>query len=108
MSELERAVAAIRSAESVALACHVSPDGDALGSLMAMHHLCRANGKPSVASWSEPFVVAPHYTFLPGLDLTTKPADFPSAPDVMLTFDSGSLDRLGGLRPAAEAAGELI
>ena len=28
----------------------------------------------SVASWSEPFVVAPHYTFLPGLDLATKPA----------------------------------
>ena len=108
MSELERAVAAIERAESVALACHVGPDGDALGSLMAMHHLCRANGKPSMASWSEPFVVAPHYTFLPGLDLTTKPADFPKSPEVMVTFDSGSMDRLGDLRTAAEAAGELI
>src|SRR4051812_26161933 len=108
MSELDRAVAAIERAESVALACHVGPDGDALGSLMAMHHLCRANGKPSVASWSEPFVVAPHYTFLPGLDLTTKPADFPKTPEIMVTFDSGSMDRLGDLRVAAEAAGELI
>ena len=107
-SELERAVEAISAASSVALACHVSPDGDALGSMLAMHHLCRAHGKPSLASWSEPFVVAPHYTFLPGLDLTTKPGDFPAAPDVMVTFDSGSIDRLGDLAPAAQAARELI
>ena len=107
-SELDRAVEAIGAATTVALACHVTPDGDALGSMLAMHHLCRAHGKPSLASWSEPFVVAPHYTFLPGLDLTTKPADFPAAPDVMVTFDSGSIDRLGDLAPAARAARELI
>jgi phosphoesterase RecJ-like protein len=107
-SELERAVQAISAASTVALACHVSPDGDALGSMLALHHLCRAHGKPSLASWSEPFVVAPHYTFLPGLDLTTKPNDFPAAPEVMVTFDCGSIDRLGDLAPAARAAGELI
>jgi phosphoesterase RecJ-like protein len=107
-SELDRAVEAIGAATTVALACHVSPDGDALGSMLAMHHLCRAHGKASLASWSEPFVVAPHYTFLPGLDLTTKPADFPAEPDVMVTFDSGSIDRLGDLAPAARAARELI
>src|SRR5947207_7643514 len=107
MSELDRAAEAIEQTASVALACHVSPDGDALGSLMAMHHLCRAAGKPSVASWSEPFVVAPHYLFLPGLDLTSKPADFPDEPEVMVTFDSGSMERLGDLAPAARAAGQL-
>ena len=108
MSELDRAVASIMAAESLALACHVAPDGDALGSVLALHHLCRANAKPSVASWSEPFAVAPHYTYLPGLDLATKPSDFPDAPDVMVTFDCGSIDRLGDLAPAAKAAGELI
>ncbi|MDQ1397342.1 MAG: hypothetical protein QOG64_2601, partial [Acidimicrobiaceae bacterium] len=108
MTELDRATEVIAAARSVALACHVGPDGDALGSMLAMHHLCRAAGKPSVASWSEPFVVAPHYTYLPGLDLTTKPADFPAEPEVMVTFDCGSMDRLGDLQPAARAAGELI
>jgi phosphoesterase RecJ-like protein len=92
----------------VALACHVGPDGDALGSVLAMHHLCLAHGKESVASWSEPFDVAPHYTFLPGLELATKPGDFPAAPEVMITFDCGSLDRLGDLVPAARAADQLI
>jgi len=105
---IERAAKRIEVAPSVALACHVGPDGDALGSMLAMHHLCRANGKPSIASFPEPFVVAPHYLFLPGLDLITKPADFPPAPEVMMTFDCGSLDRLGELAAPARAAAELI
>lgn len=105
---LRRAAEVIRAAPSVALACHVTPDGDALGSMLALHLLCRDAGKPSTASWAEPFVVAPHYAFLPGLDLATKPADFPEAPDVMVTFDCGSLARLGGLAEAARRAGELI
>jgi phosphoesterase RecJ-like protein len=76
--------------------------------MLAMHLLCRSQGKTSVASWPEPFVVAPHYTYLPGLDLVTKPADFPEAPPVMVTFDCGSLDRLNELADPAREAGELI
>jgi phosphoesterase RecJ-like protein len=107
-TELDRAVAAIRDARSLALACHVGPDGDALGSMLALHHLCRSQGKPSVASWSEPFCVAPHYEYLPGLDIVTKPLDFPADPEVMVTFDCGSMDRLGDLTASARAAGELV
>src|SRR5437660_4169094 len=108
MLGLEQAADAIKGSASVALACHVLPDGDALGSMLALHHLCRSQGKPSVASWPEPFVVGPHYTFLPGLDIVTKPADFPPTPELMVTFDCGSLGRLGELASAAEAAGELV
>ena len=106
--ELTRAVDAVAGASSVALACHVWPDGDALGSTLALHHLARANGKVSVASWPDPQQVAPHYAFLPGLDQVTKVADFPSEPEVMVTFDCGSIDRLGSLVPAARAARELV
>jgi bifunctional oligoribonuclease and PAP phosphatase NrnA len=101
----------ISGADRLALACHVAPDGDALGSMMALHHLAVAQGVESVASWPEPFVVAPHYQFLPGLELATKPADFPTHPDVMVTFDCGSLQRLCELGPTAErtaAAGGLV
>src|SRR5437763_1718654 len=108
MDALERAAEVIERSPLVALACHVTPDGDALGSMLAMHLLCRSQGKESVASWPEPFVVAPHYTYLPGLDLVTKPADFPSVPLVMVTFDCGSLDRLNELAEPAGEAGELI
>ncbi|MBV8161063.1 MAG: DHH family phosphoesterase [Acidimicrobiia bacterium] len=108
MEVLVRAAEVIEQAPLVALACHVTPDGDALGSMLAMHLLCRSQGKASVASWPEPFVVAPHYTYLPGLDAVTKPVDFPVAPPVMVTFDCGSLDRLNELAEPARAAGELI
>jgi phosphoesterase RecJ-like protein len=107
-STLDAAADAIGSAPTLALACHQSPDGDALGSMLALHHLALAAGKESVASWPEPFDVPSHYSFLPGLDLTTKPADFPSQPDLMVTFDCGSLGRLGELAPAARRAGQLV
>jgi phosphoesterase RecJ-like protein len=105
---LTRAADAILHAQQVVLACHVSPDGDALGSMLALHHVLLAAGRDSVASYSEPFVVAPHYRELPGLDLLTPPDRFPTEPEVMITFDSGSLDRLGDLEPNAKAAAELI
>jgi phosphoesterase RecJ-like protein len=67
-----------------------------------------ASGHRSIASFSEPFVVAPHYRELPGLDRLTPPGQFPRDPDVMCTFDSGSMARLGDLEASAKAAGELI
>ena len=108
MNELERAAEAIALAPSLALACHHTPDGDALGSMLALAILATKHGKPVVASWPEPFLVAPHYTFIPGLELATKPADYPSAPDLMVTFDCGSLQRLGELAGPARSARELI
>jgi bifunctional oligoribonuclease and PAP phosphatase NrnA len=108
VSQLERAAAVIRGARSVALACHVSPDGDALGSMLGMHHVLLAAGVETVSSFSEPFTVAPHYRELPGLDLLTPPDDFPTEPDVMITFDSGALSRLGDLERPAKAARELV
>jgi phosphoesterase RecJ-like protein len=107
-SQLTRAAEVIRSAPTVALACHVSPDGDALGSMLGLHHVLRAAGISSIASFSEPFVVAPHYRELPGLELLTPPDQYPSEPQVMVTFDSGSLGRLGDLEAPAKAADELI
>lgn len=105
---LRRAAAVIAAAPEVALACHVNPDGDALGSMLALHLALRAAGRRSVASFPEPFVVADHYRELAGLDTLTEPAAFPEAPAVMVTFDAGSIDRLGGLAAAAGRATELI
>jgi phosphoesterase RecJ-like protein len=105
---LDRAAAAIADADFVALACHVSPDGDALGSMLGLFHALRAAGRPAVASFPNPFVIAPHYRDFPGLELLTTPQDFPAEPGVMVTFDCGSLGRLGDLEPSAKAARELV
>jgi phosphoesterase RecJ-like protein len=105
---LARAARAIEGADVVALACHVNPDGDALGSMLGLFHVLRAAPRDVVASFPEPFAVAPHYRELPGLELLTKPEDFPAEPDVMVTFDCGSLSRLGSLESAGRAARELV
>lgn len=105
---LERAAKAIDTAECVTLVCHVNPDGDALGSMLAMHHALRAAGRRSVASFPSPFAIAPHYRDLPGLDLLTPPGELAEGSEVVVTFDCGALARLGDLAPVAETAGELV
>jgi phosphoesterase RecJ-like protein len=105
---LRAAVAVVAAAEQVTLVCHVNPDGDALGSTLGLLHVLRAAGREVAASFPNPFVIAPHYRDLPGLDLLTPPGEVPSEPEVMVTFDCGSLDRLGDLEPNAKAARELV
>lgn len=105
---LDRAAAVIGGASSVVLACHVKPDGDALGSMLAMHHVLQAADRVSTASFPSPFVVAPHYREMPGLELLVDPSAVPREPEVMITFDCGSPARLGDLEPVAAAAGELV
>ncbi|HUP70836.1 MAG TPA: DHHA1 domain-containing protein [Acidimicrobiales bacterium] len=104
----ERAVELIAAAEAPALACHVHPDGDALGSMLAMHLLCESQGKAPLSSFPSPFVVAPHYRFLPGLDRLTPPDDFPEHPDLLMTFDVGTLARMGDLQRSVHGAGEVL
>lgn len=112
--EWERAVALLRDARSVALACHVDPDGDALGSMLALRHQLAERGVEVFASYGaagdrdRPFTVPPQYTFLPGMSELTRPTDFPEAPELLIAFDCASLDRLGSLRPNAEAAGTVL
>ena len=100
------AVERLRSADEVALACHVGPDGDALGSMLALGAGLRSLGKTVVASWGgEPFEVPAAYDFLPAVDLLVPPAEFPAAPELLVTFDTGSVDRLGSLGDRVATAG---
>ncbi len=106
--DLAAAAAVISAADQVALACHVAPDGDALGSMLALHHVLRAAGRRSVAAFAGTQVTGPHYRELPGLDLLSDPVDYPAEPEVMVTLDCGSMGRLGDLAINAKAAKELV
>lgn len=112
--EWARAVTLLEQARSVALVCHVDPDGDALGSMLAIQRFLAARGVETVASFGTsepdgtPLTIPPQYTFLPGLDHLVPAAAFPAAPPLLVAFDTGSLDRLGSLRPSAEAAETVI
>jgi bifunctional oligoribonuclease and PAP phosphatase NrnA len=98
------AAAIVLSGEPLALACHVNPDGDALGSTLALHHLCQANGVDTVVSWPNPLPVAAHYRSVPGVCDAVSSDRFPSEPAAMFTFDCGSVGRLAELGSAAQWA----
>ncbi len=106
-----RAVKTIDSASQVWLACHIRPDADALGSMLAFA-AALASGRPGLpvaASFGEdPFAVPGILRFLPGQPLLRPPAEYPARPEVMVCFDAASIDRLGLLAGPAAAAGELI
>lgn len=106
-----RAVSAIAGAGEILLACHVRPDGDALGSMLAVAGALRQRGGRArvVASFGDqPFCVPALLRFLPGLDLLAPPEQAPPDPEVMITFDVSSVDRLGLLTGHAGRAGELV
>ncbi len=95
------------AARRVAVACHVNPDGDALGSMLGMAAACRAAGKQVVAGWADNTGIPWSYRHLPGQDLVVDDRAWTQAAataDVVMTFDCGSLDRLGQWAPAVEAA----
>lgn len=105
----DRAREVLVRAPRVALACHLGPDGDALGSMLALALLLRRAGAEVAPSFAdEPFVVPRQYSFLPGQDLLVAPREFPPDPEVLVTFDCGSADRLGSLEENAKRAGTVI
>jgi phosphoesterase RecJ-like protein len=106
-SELREAASAIRDAEHLAVSCHVGPDGDALGSALALAHAARAAGKQAVVSFGSPFSVPDTYEFL-DLSPLVPPGEFPSRPEVMVVFDTGVPDRLAELAANAGAAETLV
>jgi bifunctional oligoribonuclease and PAP phosphatase NrnA len=102
-------VEVLGSASEVVLACHVAPDGDALGSMLALGIGLRRRGVRVLASWGEDEPEVPEaYRELPGQDLLVTPREVPEAPAVMVTLATGSLDRLGLLAETAKSAERVV
>ncbi|MGH8875267.1 MAG: DHH family phosphoesterase, partial [Acidimicrobiia bacterium] len=97
----------LQEADAVALACHVGPDGDALGAMLAVASAATKAGKRVQASFGSPFTLPETYRFLP-LHLLVPPKEFPAEPTLMVCFDAGSLDRLGELAGPASRAATLV
>lgn len=101
-------IEAINSPGELLLVCHLNPDGDALGSALALGLALRARGRAVSVSFSEPLRLPDTLRHLPGQDLLVSAEHAPSAPDVMVTFDTGSADRLGDLADRVKTAKQVI
>jgi len=106
---LDRAATALGEATTVAIACHVNPDPDALGSTLGLSNHLRGMGKTTICSFpNEPFELPRWIDSLPGADALVPPDDMPMQPPVMVTCDVASMDRLAMLGPSAVRAKQLI
>jgi len=103
------AVRVLGAARDATLVCHVAPDGDALGSMLALARALRGRGTVVTCTWGdERWEVPPSYTWLPDIDTVVPPADVAGAPSVLVVLDTGSRDRLGVLAPLADSCGDLV
>ncbi len=91
-SALPHAADAIRQAGSLVMACHVSPDGDALGSMLGLALGLRPLGKDVTLLAQDG--VPDIYQFLPGRD-AVQPSTERESFDLALVLDSGDLARVG-------------
>lgn len=104
---LQAATSAIVGADSLALACHVGPDGDALGSMLGLAEAAANAGKVVKASFGSPFAVPDNLAFLP-VEHLVPPGDIPKKPEVLVVLDAGSSERLGELSSNAARAETVV
>jgi phosphoesterase RecJ-like protein len=91
---IEQVVGELRSRKRFLLTAHEGPDGDALGSLLGMHHLLGQLGKDSVMFMAaKEFPLPIEYRFLPLEEVFHEPpADMSDRTVVFL--DCGNIDRM--------------
>lgn len=84
---------ALREHKSFAVLSHVRPDGDALGSQLALALSLQELGK-TVRVWNEDGMLE-KYSFLPRAELLTKPPTAKENVDVVIALDTAVQTRLG-------------
>jgi phosphoesterase RecJ-like protein len=91
-ADSQQAFDLVRRADRILIITHVSPDGDAIGSLLAMGHLIRQLNKEQVVLALDDGVPE-KYSFLPGSADVTRSAE--DSFDLVLILDCSD-DRRGG------------
>ncbi|MEK6536153.1 MAG: bifunctional oligoribonuclease/PAP phosphatase NrnA [Actinomycetota bacterium] len=105
---LESVADALRGERRVLVTCHVKPDGDALGCLIAMHRSMIQLGADSRMYLADTAPMAPEYRWLRGLDdiyFGHPPED--AAGRTLITVDCGNAERIGN-QELVEAAPRII
>ncbi len=95
MSTLTEITRAIEDSRRFFLATHVNPDGDALGSLLALNRLLLGLGREVTAFTADP--IPSNFRFLPGSDLVTHTLDAARGGsfDLGIVVDSTDWERTG-------------
>jgi bifunctional oligoribonuclease and PAP phosphatase NrnA len=100
--KFEQIGGALREHQRFAVFSHVRPDGDALGSQLALGLSLKKLGK-DVRIWNEDGMLE-KYSFLPQSNLLTKPPAEPEDVDVIVALDTAIQNRLGNTLAAVRSS----
>jgi phosphoesterase RecJ-like protein len=95
----------VREHNKFAVLSHVRPDGDALGSTLALALSLKGLGK-EVRAWNEEGMLE-KYNFLARAELLTQPPSAPEDFDVAIALDTAVQNRLGTTATAAVGSAKL-
>src|SRR5216110_2004005 len=102
LSTFEQIGRVLREHQRFAILSHVRPDGDALGSQLALALSLQQLGK-DVRVWNEDGMLE-KYSFLPRAELLTKPPSTADDVDVAIALDTAIQNRLGTALAAVRSA----
>jgi bifunctional oligoribonuclease and PAP phosphatase NrnA len=103
---LSEIASALRSAQRIAIAAHVRPDGDAVGSVLGLALSLRAMGKTVHALLEDG--VPGNLTFLPETDMVLHPPYSALDIDCAVVLDTATHERVGEQTKAALAVAPLL
>jgi phosphoesterase RecJ-like protein len=90
-ASLEQAHQLIKSAQHPLLICHISPDGDGVGSMVGLGRVLRQIGSTPILVCSDP--IPDTLRFIPGSDEIVSEVGVPF--DLVIALDSSDMERLG-------------
>ncbi|WP_258360868.1 DHH family phosphoesterase [Moorella sulfitireducens] len=93
MTAIESIAATLAAAREAAVVSHIIPDGDCLGSTLALALALRQRGAKVVAVNADP--VPEMFHFLPGQETIIPPARVTEVPGLLVMVDSTDMERAG-------------
>ncbi|MBL4634410.1 MAG: DHH family phosphoesterase [Kofleriaceae bacterium] len=104
--DLPKVAAQLLSAEKILLTCHRGPDGDSVGSLVALASLLREHQKKVVLY--NPDLVPRHLKWLPHAKTFVQQLKKKARFDLTIVVDCGDANLLGNAFPEPEVTGTLL
>ena len=108
-AEFDRVCALIDEATDIAVCAHTSPDGDAVGSCLALAEIIETNwsGKKVTCLLADDDDVPRTYSFLPGVERHVHVDDYCDDPDLFICVDLSQPSRLDLAQPVLERAAHV-
>jgi len=98
---LEQTAKLLQSSNTIILTAHVQPDGDCLGSMLALNHYLVSIGKNVKMILDDDIPAL--FNFLPGYQAIQKPTMKVMSADLLVVLDASDIERIGKVKEYTQA-----